>query len=335
MSVMDGQQSPYRMDGFRERFLDFERLGNEELAVAERQDMTPRFRRILRDKLSHRHPENISIVIYGPPRDGKSYAAISIGRMIWTHLKEITGEEKKMTICRDDSEFLEALKDCGFQDIFIIDEKKNAMVQEGSFVEHEQMQDVDNICAAKCLTVIRLKPQEIFGTNAMITLKTHGRDRKNKRTRLLVKVRELNAERWIGHIIVGIAPILCGPRFHDEVGACSVCPHFQVEENHPILWRCSHFIADYERRKLENIEHVMEGDVEARARIIHDIAEEIAHLPEWATIKGKDAKILYVRLIAPDKSKLTHYTNRRLTQREIEQIVAWADHVYKTEVKET
>ncbi len=314
----------FKTDGFRDRYLDYERLVSEELILAEQSNITDKFQEILKKKLNRFQPENISIVIYGPPRDGKSYTALSILQMIKNHINTTYDEEKTIHICVDESDFLNKVKTATFQDMYLIDEKKETMVQEGSFVEGEQMKDIDNICAVKSLIVIRLKPQEIWNTNAMITLKTHGKDTDTFMNRLLVKTRELGGERWIGHIRVSLLPIFCDDRKQGLIGSCVSCPRFQYKGKENDRY-CTHWIADYERAKMVNVDNVLSGASETRHEEMMKLAIAVSTHPEFGSFKSAAARRFWLKsVVNSEKEFPEHYTNRRLTIKELEEIDSYA-----------
>lgn len=336
----------YGFHPLRESWMNYERLYNEQMVIAEATDITSDFHSFLRNCLDHHAPKDIKIIIYGPTRDGKSYSAMAIAWLIKGYLAKTYQLDKIIRIARDESEFLEMLRDAEFQDIIIVDEKKETLVQEGSMAESMQMKDVDNICAAKCLTIIRLKPQEILTSTAQIVLKTHGNDVQTHTNRLLVKFREMGLDRWIGHVIVSLDPIFCEERKQNRIGSCYTCPKFgtacpacgkqgQQEGNctqckHALPSSpCQEFIARYERRKLENIGHIMEGSSEYRAQMILAMAKDFAALPEFPRLKKEEARIAFFRTICANREILPSATNRRLTTGEIKQICAMAQFYAK------
>lgn len=331
----------FTQDPLREEFLKHERASNEELVYAEHKNITEKFLQLMRKKTSKTSPENMSIILYGPPRDGKSYVGIALAYIKKSMVYEEHGIDIQVILCRDESEFIECVQNAPLWGIYVIDEKKETMVQEGSFIEEEQMKDIDNICAVKCLTVIRIKPQEILGSNALISLKTHGKNLEHKCTRVLIKVHEMSSIRWIGYITIDLHPILCDDRKQNIVHSCSLCPKFQpyqegldYNKQPTTAPYCTHFIAGYERRKLENVDKILEGSAEYRTQILLNIAEELSTLPGFIAIKNKDAKILYTRSVVNNPEVLQTATNRRLTVREIEQVVSFAVSLHKIKKEE-
>lgn len=336
----------YTFHPLRERWMTHERIGNEQMIIAEATDITKDFHSFLKSHLNHHAPKDIKMVIYGPTRDGKSYSALAIATMIKNYLFDTYQVVKKVNVARDESEYLEFLRDAEFQDIVIVDEKRETMVQEGSMAESMQVRDVDNICAAKCLITIRLKPQEILSSTAQIVLKTHGNDLKGHSNRLLVKFREMGWDRWIGHIKVSLNPIFCEDRRQNIIGSCYTCPKFTVTctacnknlqqgekcsqcgLDLPPL-QCDEFIARYERKKLENIDNIMEGSSQYRAQMVLDMAKEYSALPEFPDLKKEEARIAYLRTIYANRDKLKSATNRNLTSGEIKQICAMAQFYYQ------
>ena len=314
----------FEFNPLRTLWMDREREYNEQLQIAESLNVTGKFIQTLKKSLNHFAPRNINIVVYGPVRDGKSYSAISIGYMIVNHIKDAYGKTVQLYIARDDSEFLDLIRKAEFQDVIIVDEKKETIVQEGAMAEIQQVKDIDNICAAKCLTIIKLKPEEIYTTTTNLVLKTHGNDYKNRCNRLLVKYREMGLDKFIGHIIVSIDPILCDDRKQEIVGSCYTCPKFipSEEEQQKGIPVCQEMIAGYERRKLENIDSILEGSPENRAKLVMVLAKEFSALPIFEKLKTKDSRVAYLRTCVNDPEKLPSATNRRLTISEISQIEA-------------
>lgn len=302
---------------------------SDDLTKAEALNVTYQFRESLKERLDRKRMKNIPLVITGPTRSGKTYVAISIGKLCADYIKKTYGEDKIINICKNESVFLDKIQDAKTQDIFIIDEKENTAVQEGSFAELAQMQDFDNICAAKGLIVIRIKPQEIMGTNALMTLFTHERDEENKLTKLLVKkVNALGQEIFIGHIIVDLKNMACEEMKQDNQRACYFCPFYKAEDE----TRCTHFLAEYERSKMENIDDFIAGRKTPRAQLILDLAHDFASHPEYKLMyKNTKARIAFLRNAVNDRTIFAHASNRQLTIGEIEQIDGMAKFVFEKE----
>jgi hypothetical protein len=318
--------SAFHFNPLREEYYKFERVANEQLLYAEHHNITGKFLSMMKKKLNRKRPENIHIIIYGPTRDGKTYSAMSICEKNQRDIFEMYGEWREINIHPNDSAFLDAVPTAQFQSIHIIDEKDQTTVQDGSMAELMQMEDFNNICAKKALIVVRLKPQEIFAETAHFILKTHGQNTDLHRNRLLVKIREDQYERWIGHIQVPLDPILCPDRRANIVQSCHICPKY--EQN------CQEFIAKYERRKDANIQRIAAGGPEARTEIRRKIAQEYAELPSFDYKASNDALCLELEGMYSDRSIFKSATNRRFTKTELRQIVALAKKYKKDSLEE-
>ena len=335
----------YKFNPLREEYYKFERLGNEQLLYAENMNLTGTFLSMLNGNINRKRPKNIHIIIYGPTRDGKSYSAMAILKWLQTRIFTLYGETKQINVFPNESAFLDSVANAEFQSINMIDEQKNSQFQAGAVAEATHMQDFDEICAAKAIILIRLKPSEIITETAQFMLKTHGNDFERRQNKLLIKIREDGYERWLGHIEVPLDPILCEERKSGREGNCYTCRFFEAEcpgcgkKGQPGACKscsveigkgpCEEFIANYERTKLKQIDEVLQGGPQHRVKILINLAEDLSQDEEYREIKSKSGRLLLFRQIATNKERLEHATNRTLTEKELKMVVDYADELVR------
>lgn len=214
-------------------------------------------------------------------------------------------------ILSNQSQYLNQFKTGKPNELFLVDEfEVSDSFGMGATAEFYQQTDTMRIAAKRILHRINLVGEETsIGTNADYTLATVGIDYENFATKLLVYRIERGTEIPIGYIIIPVAPILCQDILEHKTYGCLGCPKYDTDECQ--RW----FPKGYEKRKDINIKRLTQENYNFRTRLRVEIARDLLNNPVYCTLKKKAEMTVFVRNMAP------RFTNRVLTEKEIEEIV--------------
>jgi len=128
--------------------------------------------------------ENINIAVKGGTRSGKS----TVGNSWGIYISGLTGVpfDPDRNVCANESEYAQKVKEARFNELYLIDEQKEAKFGAGSFREEMGIMDVQNIIAKKCIHTIWVYPSDFISRNSDYGFETYGRDINHKLTRLIV-----------------------------------------------------------------------------------------------------------------------------------------------------
>jgi len=297
----------FESEPFSEEVWQVRQLENPLIARALNRDITKEFLNMLKFKIDHLEIINMNCV--GQVRSGKSFAMYALATIIGNYTK-IPFDSKH--VLKKQSDYVQVFKEGKPNELFIIDEYEVGEFGIGSNAEIYQEVDLARIAAKRILHKINLCGEETgISTNAGYQLVPMGRDFENFQTKLIVYKLERGQEIPMGYIIIPLKPVLCDDMILHVVKGCLQCPKYDTDE-------CRRdFPKNYEKEKDENIKRITQQNFNWRARLRIEIAEELSKNAQFAGLKKKE-RIIYARNLVP------RYTNRVLTEKELEEIVVIA-----------
>jgi len=113
--------------------------------------------------------ENVNVAFKGETRSGKSTAGLAISTFICSLTgvpldvnKHICANESETDFCESNhlQEYYQRVQNAEFNEVYQIDEQKEAKFGIGSFREEMSIQDIQNILAKKCIHTIWIYPTD-------------------------------------------------------------------------------------------------------------------------------------------------------------------------------
>jgi len=296
----------FQQEPLAAELLQMKMMDNPLLARAINRNITPQFMDVLKFKLSHKQLINFNCV--GAPRTGKTYSMVALCVVISRFTGLPFGVDN---ILHNQSQYLNIFKTGKPNEIFLVDEfEVSDSFGTGATAEFYQQTDTMRIAAKRILHRINLVGEETsIGTNADYVLATAGIDYDQFITKLMVYKIERGTEIPIGYILVPISPILCEDMLSKKTYSCITCPRY----NDGSCDRWFPFL--YEKKKDVNIKRITQENYNFRAKLRITVAEALLNNPVYNTLKKKAEMTVFVRNMAP------RFTNRVLTEKEIEEIV--------------
>jgi len=146
--------------------------------------------------------ENLNIAIKGETRSGKTTVGLSWG----VYISCITRMPYTVYhICANESEYYAKVKQAKFNELYHVDEQKEAKFGSGSFREEMGIMDIQNIIAKRCIHTIWIYPTDFIARNSIYGFETYGKDLKNKLIRCIVydlRKSVLGVMQPLGYVIV-------------------------------------------------------------------------------------------------------------------------------------
>ena len=220
--------------------------------------------------------ENISLEINGTTISGKTSVGCAIEMYVGKKRGTSFGVEN---IMQDQIDFLNHIKDVPTDKLmktqWVVDETRSAIFQSGSVAQRMSLLDFNNICAVLELSVAWLNPQK-FDTshNSQYALLVWGRDVKYKLTKCLlydISSQDLFQGTPLGFVIIDVSTF---------VGT------------------------DLEKEYLKiKMKRVDDQKSQAHTNIMEtrwDVAERIAHMPEYDNCKNRRQRRIFVQSVVGD-----------------------------------
>lgn len=131
-----------------------------------------------------KYNENINLSWFGTARSGKTSAAASVAFKIG-ELENYPFPVDSSCVFQNQTQYLRFAPFAKENHTYIIDEQKHRHTQIGSYAEEEELNDINRICAKKCIHNLWLSP-DFVNRGGEYALKTIALDRKLKLIKCLI-----------------------------------------------------------------------------------------------------------------------------------------------------
>ena len=196
--------------------------------------------------LFHKQKRNIRYNIKGDTRDGKSYIGLKITNMDFNIRGIDFNENITYSICGNQIEYRQKLKNAKFGDFFLIDENFFIRAGLGSNIEAYQLTDYNNIIAKQNIGNIFITPQRFLNSGSVLGFSTYGRDSTNWLSRALLFKFKDGFPFLIGYVVFDIGSIFRdnGCLIYKFTGGCINSKQVEASQIDPKFIKYSWAIPD-------------------------------------------------------------------------------------------
>jgi len=176
------QSVNFATDPLTEHKINQQMMKNQEFARIINTNITNKIYDYMKYKVQMK--ENINFALKGETRSGKSTVGLGMG----IYISSLAGMPfmADRNICKNESEYYEKVKHAKFNEVYQIDEQKEAKFGIGSFREEMSIMDIQNIIAKQCVHTIWIYPSDFIARNSTYGFETYGKDLANKLVRCIV-----------------------------------------------------------------------------------------------------------------------------------------------------
>lgn len=178
---IDASKINFLVDPMTEHKIQMQMQSNPRFAQIIHMNITDKIYGYIAYKVRMR--ENLNLAIKGETRSGKSTVGISFGGFVSGHTQV---PYVMHNICANESEYYQKVKFAKFNELYHIDEQKEAKFGAGSFREEMGIMDIQNIVAKLCIHTLWIYPTDFISRNSVYGFETYGKDLENKLIRCIV-----------------------------------------------------------------------------------------------------------------------------------------------------